>query len=74
MSPVRQNVAKRPDFEPLAFLATIGEGRRFVLFPKKQAIFSQGDAADAVFYVQTGKVKLTVVSRTGEGSNHQDLR
>ena len=60
------NVAKRPDFEPLAFLATIGEGRRFVLFPKKQAIFSQGDAADAVFYVQTGKIRLTVVSRTGK--------
>jgi len=62
----KPNAAKKLDFDPLAFLATIGEGRRIVLFPKKQAIFSQGDAADAVFYVQTGKIRLTVVSRTGK--------
>ena len=43
----------------------LGEGRRFILFPKKQVIFVQGDLADAVFYIQTGKVKLTVVSKTG---------
>jgi CRP/FNR family transcriptional regulator, cyclic AMP receptor protein len=57
---------KRRNFDPHAFLATIGEGRKFVLFPKKQKIFAQGDTADAVFYVQTGKVKLTVVSKTGK--------
>jgi CRP/FNR family transcriptional regulator, cyclic AMP receptor protein len=57
---------KRRDFDPYAFLATIGEGRKFVLFPKKHGIFAQGDTADAVFYVQTGKVKLTVVSTTGK--------
>jgi CRP-like cAMP-binding protein len=56
----------RRDFDPQAFLATIGEGRKFVLFPTKQTIFTQGDAADAVFYIQTGKVKLTVVSKTGK--------
>jgi CRP-like cAMP-binding protein len=33
---------------------------------KKQTIFAQGDLADAVFYIQTGKVKLTVVSKTGK--------
>ena len=54
------------DFDPHTFFATIGEGRKVVLFPKKQTIFTQGDAADAVFYVQTGKVKLTVVSKTGK--------
>jgi CRP/FNR family cyclic AMP-dependent transcriptional regulator len=54
------------DFDPHAFLATIGEGRKLVLFPKKQTIFTQGDSADAVFYIQTGKVKLTVVSKTGK--------
>jgi CRP-like cAMP-binding protein len=53
-------------FDPHTLLATIGEGRKFVLFPKRQAIFTQGDAADAVFYIQTGKVKLTVVSKTGK--------
>jgi CRP/FNR family transcriptional regulator, cyclic AMP receptor protein len=57
---------QRRDFDPHAFLATIGEGRKVVAFPKKQTIFVQGDAADAVFYIQTGKVKLTVVSTTGE--------
>ncbi len=54
------------DFDPNAFLATIGKGRKFVLFPRKQTIFAQGDGADAVFYVQTGKVRLTVVSKTGK--------
>jgi CRP-like cAMP-binding protein len=57
---------KRRDFDPHAFLATIGEGRKFVFFPKRQTIFAQGDSADAVFYIQTGKVKLTVVSKTGK--------
>ena len=37
-----------------------------MLFPKKQTIFAQGDAADALFYLQTGKVKLAVVSKTGK--------
>ena len=61
----RAAAKKRRDFDPHAFLATIGEGRKFVLFPKKQTIFAQGDPSDAVFYIQTGKVKLTVVSKTG---------
>ncbi len=59
-------VKEQREFDPHTFLATIGEGRKFVLFPKKHGIFSQGDTADAVFYVQTGKVKLTVVSKTGK--------
>jgi CRP/FNR family cyclic AMP-dependent transcriptional regulator len=57
---------KRLDFDPIAFLATIGEGRKFVFFPRKETLFAQGDAADAVFYIQTGKVRLTVVSKTGK--------
>jgi CRP/FNR family cyclic AMP-dependent transcriptional regulator len=60
------SVKKKRDFDPHSFLATIGEGRKFVLFPKRHGIFAQGDTADAVFYVQTGKVKLTVVSKTGK--------
>jgi CRP/FNR family transcriptional regulator, cyclic AMP receptor protein len=65
--PVRAARARRgADFDPHAFLATIGEGRKLVLFPKKQRIFAQGDPADAVFYIQTGKVKLTVVSKPGK--------
>ncbi len=65
MTPVTVAKKKR-DFDLHAFLATIGEGRKFVLFPKKETIFVQGDNADAVFYIQTGKVRLTVVSKTGK--------
>ena len=53
-------------FDPNAFLATIAEGRKVLRFAKKQRIFAQGDTADAVFYVETGKVRLTVVSKTGQ--------
>jgi CRP/FNR family transcriptional regulator, cyclic AMP receptor protein len=53
------------DFDPTTFLATIGDGRRNLTFAKDQAIFAQGDVADAVFYIQKGKVKLTVVSPSG---------
>jgi len=54
------------DFDPRQFLATIGEGRKAVAFPKKQTIFAQGDPADAVFYIQAGKIRLTVVSKIGK--------
>jgi len=57
---------KKRDFDPRSFLATIGVGRKVVLFPKKETIFAQGDAADSVFYIQEGKVRLTVVSKTGK--------
>ena len=53
-------------FDPKQFLATIGEGRKVMAFAKKQTIFAQGDVADAVFYIQEGKVRLTVVSKVGK--------
>jgi len=53
-------------FSPKTFLATIGEGRRNLTVAKKQAIFRQGDVADAVFYIQKGKVRLAVVSKVGK--------
>ncbi len=59
-------VKKNDNFDPKTFLATIGEGRKVVAFPKKKTIFAQGDAADAVFYIQEGKVRLTVVSKIGK--------
>jgi CRP-like cAMP-binding protein len=59
-------VAKKSrEFDPNTFLATIGEGRKTLAVSKKQVIYTQGDAADAVFYIQKGKVKLTVVSKIG---------
>jgi CRP-like cAMP-binding protein len=54
------------EFDPNVFLATIGEGRTFLSIPSKQRIFMQGDRADAVFYVQRGKVRLTVLSSGGK--------
>jgi CRP-like cAMP-binding protein len=53
-------------FDPGAFLIAIGETTKPVLFPKKETIFAQGDPADAVFYLQTGKIKLTVLAKTGK--------
>jgi CRP-like cAMP-binding protein len=57
---------KKRDFDPNTFLATIGEGRKIVAFQKKQIVFAQGDTCDAVFYIQKGKVRLTVVSKSGK--------
>src|SRR5689334_16311342 len=57
---------KSREFDPEALLATIGDGRKAMLYPKKRTIFVQGNPADSVFYLQTGKVKLAVVSKTGK--------
>jgi len=57
---------KNRGFDPNTFLATIGDGRKILDVPKKQTIFAQGDVADAVFYIQKGKVRLTVVSKAGK--------
>ena len=64
MSPAAA-VKKKPAFDQDAFLATIGKGQKPVSFARRSAIFSQGDAADAVFYIREGKVRLTVVSNNG---------
>ncbi|NVN84644.1 MAG: Crp/Fnr family transcriptional regulator [Rhodopseudomonas sp.] len=53
-------------FDPKMFLATLGAGKTILQFRKNQTIFAQGDAADTVFYIQHGKVKLTVVSQHGK--------
>jgi CRP/FNR family transcriptional regulator, cyclic AMP receptor protein len=66
MAPPTNFAKKRCDFDPREFVATTGEGRKVVAVPKKQIIFAQGDAADAVFYIQAGKVRLTVVSKVGK--------
>ena len=53
-------------FNPQLFLTKVGKGKTSLISPKKHSIFSQGDAAEAVFYIQAGKVKLTVVSQQGK--------
>jgi CRP/FNR family cyclic AMP-dependent transcriptional regulator len=53
-------------FDPHVFLATVGVARTITQCPKDYKIFSQGDPADAVFYIQEGKVKLRVKSKQGK--------
>jgi len=57
---------KKLVFRPAAFLARTGLGRTILDLKKGQTIFSQGDAANAVFYVQKGKIRLTVISKRGK--------
>ena len=53
-------------FDPKAFLSKVGTGKTILKFEKNQHVFEQGDAADAVFYIQKGNVKLTVLSEHGK--------
>ncbi|MGH6796284.1 MAG: Crp/Fnr family transcriptional regulator, partial [Methylocella sp.] len=53
-------------FDPKSFLALVGEGRSIGMYGKDKTVFAQGDRADAVFYIQSGKVKITVVSKQGK--------
>jgi CRP/FNR family transcriptional regulator, cyclic AMP receptor protein len=59
-------IKRLPSFNPKSFLAKVGEGRSIGWYRKDQIVFSQGDSADAVYYIQKGKVKLTVVSEQGK--------
>ena len=59
-------IKRQPKFTPKSFLAKVGEGRSIDRFGKDQIVFSQGDPADAVFYIQRGKAKVTVVSEQGK--------
>ena len=62
----RAAAKKRSKFDTKTFLSTVDGGRKIAEFSKKQAIFVQGDPSDAVFYIQKGKVRLTVVSKSGK--------
>jgi len=53
-------------FNPKEFLAKVGQGKTISEYEKDQVVFTQGQIADAVFYIQKGKVKLTVVSEQGK--------
>ena len=61
-------VNETPNFDPKVFLGMrkIGEGRTTTGYDKNQVVFAQGDSANALFYIQKGRVKLTVVSATGK--------
>ena len=53
-------------FDPKEFLAKVGEGKTIVEFDKDQIVFAQGDAADTVFYLQKGRIKIVVISEQGK--------
>jgi CRP/FNR family transcriptional regulator, cyclic AMP receptor protein len=57
---------KKPAFDAEVFLQSVGASRRVEEYRKKETIFSQGDSADSVMYVQNGSVKLTVVNESGK--------
>jgi len=57
---------KSYNFDPEAFLAEAGLGRTLLHLSKKQVMFSQGDPANEIFYLQKGKIKLSVISNSGK--------
>ena len=58
--------AAHDDFNPQAFLAEVGEGKTVSRYHKNQIVFSQGDPADSIFYIQRGRVKVVVLSEQGK--------
>ncbi len=66
-SPPRNRGFQKPSrfFDPSKFLSSAGAGRSVYHYRPKQAIFTQGERADAVFYIQEGRVRLSVVSKQG---------
>jgi CRP-like cAMP-binding protein len=64
--PDTQQILQEDVFDPKAFLGRIGVGKTVERYRKNQKIFSQGDIADTVFFIQKGKVKITVLSEHGK--------
>ena len=57
---------KIPAFDPATFLAGVGLGRKVIELEPKDTFFSQGDPADSIYYLQSGRAKVTVVSQSGK--------
>jgi CRP/FNR family transcriptional regulator, cyclic AMP receptor protein len=57
---------KTPGFDPFVFLSTVGKGRDLLSFKGKDIVFAQGDSTDGLFFIQQGKVRLSVVSEAGK--------
>jgi CRP/FNR family transcriptional regulator, cyclic AMP receptor protein len=58
--------SSKPVFDPKLFLSKVGEGRTISNYARKDVVFAQGDPGNAIFYIQKGKVKLSVVSNAGK--------
>lgn len=59
-------LSPKSQFDVDKFLDTIGEGRKIAHVRKKERVYAQGDACDAIFYIKKGRVKLTVISESGK--------
>ena len=57
---------RKPPFDPKVFLSKVNGGPSIAAYPKDQIVYSQGDPSDSVFFIQSGKVKKTVVSEQGK--------
>jgi CRP-like cAMP-binding protein len=64
-NPVKESKMKLP-FDPVTFLGKVGAGKTILNYQRNQTVFEQGDVADAVFYLQKGRIKLTVISEQGK--------
>src|SRR5664279_1813004 len=60
------NRKKKAPFDPKVFLSKVNGGRTVSKYRKNQVVYRQGEPADAVFYIQTGKAKKTVISEQGK--------
>jgi CRP-like cAMP-binding protein len=59
---------KKQQFDIDAFLSTVDGGRTISMYQKNQTVFSQGEAANSIFYIKKGKIKVTVLFQPREGS------
>jgi CRP/FNR family cyclic AMP-dependent transcriptional regulator len=62
----KSTTAKQTDFDPYSLFSTFGKGREMLSFQKRAIVFSQGDSSDGLFFIKTGKVRLSVVSESGK--------
>ena len=63
---------RKPPFDPKTFLAKADGGKTITNYAERQIVFSQGDTADSIFYIQKGKIKLTVLSTHGKEAGESD--
>jgi CRP-like cAMP-binding protein len=63
---IKATKGRKEDFDPAEFLAKIGAGRTIVEVQKGESIFAQGEVATAVFYVQKGRIRISVISKAGK--------
>src|SRR5579863_7805138 len=62
----KSTTATKADFDPYAFFSTSGKGREKMSLQKRAIVFCQGDSSDGLFFIKTGKVRLSVVSESGK--------